>query len=66
MDQMQVMTEASDTAMGPEDRANAGRELAAAIKQSIGISVKIDVKDVGGVARSEGKAVRIVDNRPKT
>jgi phenylacetate-CoA ligase len=66
MDQMQVMTEASNTAMGPEDRANAGRELAAAIKQSIGISVKIDVKDVGGVARSEGKAVRIVDNRPKT
>lgn len=66
MDQMQVMTEASDTAMGPEDRANAGRELAASIKQSIGISVKIDVKDVGGVARSEGKAVRIVDNRPKT
>lgn len=66
MDQMQVMTEASDTAMGPEDRATAGRELAAAIKQSIGISVKIDVKDVGGVARSEGKAVRIVDNRPKT
>jgi len=26
----------------------------------------VDVKPVGGVARSEGKAVRIVDNRPKT
>jgi phenylacetate-CoA ligase len=65
MDQMGVVTEVSDPAMGPEDRINAGRTLAAAIKQSIGISVKIDVKDVGGVARSEGKAVRIVDNRPK-
>lgn len=66
MDQMRVVTEASDATMGPEDRTNAGRALAAAIKQSVGISVKIDVKGVGGVARSEGKAVRIVDNRPKT
>ena len=66
MDQMQVLTEASDSSMGAEERANAGRTLAAAIKQSVGISVKIDVKDVGGIARSEGKAVRIVDNRPKS
>jgi phenylacetate-CoA ligase len=66
MDQMQVLTEAADNSMGSEERANAGRTLAAAIKQSVGISVKIDVKDVGGIARSEGKAVRIVDNRPKS
>jgi phenylacetate-CoA ligase len=36
------------------------------IKQTIGISVMIEVADAGGVARSEGKAVRIVDKRPKT
>jgi phenylacetate-CoA ligase len=51
--------------MGAEDRETARRTLAAAIKQSVGISVKIDVMDAGGVARSEGKAVRILDKRPK-
>ena len=66
MDQMRVVTEAADTNMGQEDRENAGRALASTIKQSIGISVKINVLDAGGVARSEGKAVRILDNRPKT
>jgi phenylacetate-CoA ligase len=65
MDQMRVFTEAADASMGQEDRENAGRALASAIKQSIGISVKVNVLDAGDVARSEGKAVRIVDNRPK-
>ncbi|MFT5799148.1 MAG: phenylacetate-CoA ligase [Candidatus Azotimanducaceae bacterium] len=65
MDQMRVITEASDAAMGAEDRETARRTLAAAIKQSVGISVKIDVMDAGDVARSEGKAVRILDKRPK-
>jgi phenylacetate-CoA ligase len=32
----------------------------------VGISVKVTVADVGGVERSQGKAVRIIDNRPKT
>jgi len=39
--------------------------MAALIKQTVGISVKVEVADVGGVARSEGKALRIVDLRPK-
>lgn len=65
MDQMRVITEASDAAMGKEGRETARRTLAASIKQSVGISVKIDVMDAGGVARSEGKAVRILDKRPK-
>ena len=65
MDQMRVITEASDAAMGAEDRETARRTLAATIKQSVGISVKIDVMDAGSVARSEGKAVRILDKRPK-
>ena len=65
MDQMRVITEASDAAMGKEGRETARRTLAATIKQSVGISVKIDVMDAGSVARSEGKAVRILDKRPK-
>ena len=35
------------------------------IKQVVGVSVEIYVSDPGGVARSQGKAVRIIDNRPK-
>lgn len=66
MDQMRVLTEAADASMGAEDREKVAHALSGAIKQTIGIGVEIDVKDVGGVARSEGKAVRIVDNRPKS
>jgi phenylacetate-CoA ligase len=66
MDQMRVVTEAADATIGADDRAKAANALSSAIKQSVGISVKIDVMDVGGVARSEGKAVRILDKRPKT
>jgi phenylacetate-CoA ligase len=66
MDQMRIVTEVADSALGQEARETAGCALASAIKQSVGISVKIDVLDTGGVARSEGKAVRILDNRPKS
>jgi phenylacetate-CoA ligase len=62
MDQMHVLCEVAGESV---DGAAAGKELAALVKQSVGVSVKVDVRDVGGVARSEGKAVRIVDNRPK-
>ena len=66
MDQMRIVTEVADSALGREARETAGRALASAIKQSVGISVKIGVLDAGRVARSEGKAVRILDNRPKS
>lgn len=45
--------------------AEAARELAGKIKATVGVTVKVDVAEPGGVARSQGKAVRIVDNRPK-
>mgnify|MGYP000523642223 CR=1 FL=1 len=65
MDQMRVLCEVVDTTLATEARDAAGRALAAAVKQTVGISIKVEVTDVGGVARSEGKAVRIVDKRPK-
>lgn len=49
-----------------EGGAEAARELAAKVKQVVGVTVKVEVAEPGGVARSQGKAVRIVDNRPKT
>lgn len=63
MDQMQVLCE--PTAPGT-DTAAAAKALVGLVKQTIGVSIKVDVRDIGGVARSEGKAVRIVDNRPKS
>ncbi|MFY9212771.1 MAG: phenylacetate--CoA ligase PaaK [Aestuariivita sp.] len=66
MDQMRVLTEAAEGFSGKDDRAHAAADLAHKIKASVGISVKIDVADPGGVERSQGKAVRILDKRPKT
>lgn len=66
MDQMRVFCECADASLSADMRELAAKALSAKIKQSVGISVKVDVADVGRVARSEGKAIRIVDNRPKT
>ena len=66
MDQMRILTEVSDPNIGADDRAAAAAKLSAGIKQSVGISVKIEVGDKGAIPRSEGKAVRILDKRPKT
>ncbi len=41
------------------------RDLTEAIKSYVGISVQVEVQTPGGVPRSEGKAVRVIDNRPK-
>ncbi len=62
MDQMIVHVEA---ASGVQDTESAAATLAHKIKSIVGVSSKIDVQGHGEVARSEGKAVRVVDNRPK-
>ena len=63
MDAMRVLCEACE-GIGPSGREAAARDMAHRIKQTVGISVEIHVFDPGGVARSQGKAVRIIDNRP--
>lgn len=60
MDQMRILSEAADATC---DSAAAGKALSAQIKQTIGISVEVKVSEAGTVARSEGKAVRILDKR---
>ncbi|MBW4706609.1 phenylacetate--CoA ligase [Roseobacter sp. YSTF-M11] len=66
MDQMRILCEAADNSIGASDRDASAKALSVAIKQSIGISVFVEVGRVGAVARSEGKAVRILDKRPKS
>lgn len=65
MDTLTVLCEASPDAASTEARDAASRELARNVKQMVGISVRVAVAEPGGVERSQGKAVRIIDNRPK-
>ena len=62
---MRVLCEAAIGVNDMDRRSVASKSLSHRIKQVIGVSVQVDVLDVGGVERSQGKAVRIVDNRPK-
>ncbi|MEM8748899.1 MAG: phenylacetate--CoA ligase PaaK [Pseudomonadota bacterium] len=66
MDSMTVHVETADNARSEAAQKDSAQKLAHLIKSVVGISAAIEVKPVGGVARSEGKAVRVVDKRPKT
>jgi len=63
MDQMKILTEAAPDAADADARGAAGADLARRIKDAIGVTTEVAVADPGGVARSQGKAVRVVDNR---
>ncbi len=65
MDAMTVHVEATHEAASPEARAASAQALAKRIKSVIGISASVNVAEPGAVVRSQGKAVRVVDNRPK-
>ncbi|MGV7541061.1 phenylacetate--CoA ligase, partial [Mycobacterium kansasii] len=43
----------------------AAEQLRKQIKDTIGVSVTVDVVEPGGLERSVGKARRLIDNRPK-
>jgi phenylacetate-CoA ligase len=64
LDAMTVLLEVTETA---EDEAlrRIGSAFEKRIKQTLGISVRARIGSPGSVPRSQGKAVRIVDNRPK-
>jgi phenylacetate-CoA ligase len=67
-DRMDAMTINVEAARGNDDAAArdaSARELAHHIKNVIGVSTRIAVRDIGGIERSFGKAKRVVDNRPK-
>jgi phenylacetate-CoA ligase len=61
---MRVWVETAHIA-SEDSRATQGRTLQKRIKQMLGITVAVHVGQPGEVTRSQGKAVRIIDNRPK-
>jgi len=65
MDSLTVHAEATPAAATDDRRQVSAKELAHHIKSVIGISTRIVVHQPGGAPRSEGKARRVVDNRPK-
>lgn len=64
MDNMVVHVECQKDAADAQARAFSIKELAHHIKGVVGVSCAINVMDPGSIQRSEGKAKRVIDNRP--
>ena len=67
MDKIRVLVEltADCAQLSDEERAAVAGKLAHNIKSYIGVSSTIELLNRGGVARSEGKAVRVIDKRTR-
>lgn len=65
MDEMIVHVEAVAAAADEAARTASAQALRARIKSNVGVSVRVVTHAPDGVARSQGKAVRLVDNRTK-
>jgi phenylacetate-CoA ligase len=64
MDEMHIHVEMAE-GQSQDGAEAAARALSGKVKSNVGVSAKVHVAEGGKVARSEGKAVRVVDNRPK-
>jgi phenylacetate-CoA ligase len=65
MDEMIVHVEVAAADMAEANRTAVSNALRERIKAVVGVTVRVDVLPPESVARSQGKAVRIVDKRPK-
>jgi len=66
MDAMHVHVEAIAAVANAAAKTASAAALTQKIKDVIGISVAVQVRAPGGIPRSEGKAVRVIDNRSDT
>lgn len=64
MDILSLKVEPLQSASGA-DPVQLSAELQQAIKQRLGVSIEVWVQEPGSLQRSEGKAVRLLDQRPK-
>jgi phenylacetate-CoA ligase len=65
LDDVEILVEAAPSSVDGLAREAAGAELARLVKNLIGLSASVTVLDPGGVERSQGKARRVIDKRPK-
>jgi phenylacetate-CoA ligase len=63
MDELTVLCEPAAPTL---DTAPLARRIESALREATGLGVLVQVLEPGGVPRSEGKAVRVVDKRPKS
>ena len=63
LDSLKVIVEMSNETLNQEKIEQAASELKNSIKMMVGLSVQVDVQNVGQVQRSEGKAIRVIDKR---
>jgi phenylacetate-CoA ligase len=66
MDNMTVHVEATHQATHAEARTASMQQLSYHIKSIVGVTAHVDIHDPATLPRSEGKARRVIDNRPKT
>jgi phenylacetate-CoA ligase len=65
LDEMEVLVEAAPAFAAADARAASAGELAHHVKSLIGVTARITVTDPQGIERSQGKARRVIDKRPK-
>jgi phenylacetate-CoA ligase len=63
LDELTVRVEARPEAASADERDVGGRRLAGLVKDTIGVSIDVDVVEPGVLERSTGKAQRVVDLR---
>ncbi len=66
LDELSVNVEVRENAFGADMRERLAKELQHHIKSFIGISARVNLHDVEAVARSQGKAQRVIDKRDMT
>ncbi len=64
LDQMTIHVEPANNLVSTDAGESAAADLTRRIKDVIGISANVQLADIEGIPRSQGKAVRIIDNRP--
>lgn len=65
LDQMTVHVEPAHADLSKNAHETAAADLGRRIKDVVGITANIQVAEIEGIQRSQGKAVRVVDNRPE-
>jgi len=65
MDHMVVHVESTLGAASAAAREASAKQLSSRIKSTVGITAEVRASEPGHVARSQGKAVRVIDNRHK-
>ncbi|HEY6239674.1 MAG TPA: hypothetical protein VIW78_02425 [Burkholderiales bacterium] len=66
LDDLDVVVERRDGTLSVAASAAIAQDVERLIKGTIGISTTVRVVEPGTVQRSQGKAVRVIDKRPKT